>query len=57
MRFLAQTALAVLVLTGWFIALLWLTLSVSQIAVDRVTTSTCVTGPVAVASPGEVACR
>lgn len=41
MRTLGRTALAVLVITGWFLALLWLVLSVSHIAVDRVVSTTC----------------
>lgn len=55
MRFLAQAALAVLILTGWFLALLWMVLSVSQIAVERAVAPTCFS-LVAVAAPGQVAC-
>ena len=52
---LARAALAVLVITGWFLALLWMVLSVSQIAVERAVAPPC-THLVAVAAPGEVAC-
>lgn len=57
-RFLARAALAVAVLTGWFLALLWLVLSVSQIAVERVVVPSCAHGGqvVAAAAPGEVVC-
>lgn len=56
-RGLGRAALAVGVLTGWFVALLWLTLSVSQIAVERLVVPSCYhTAVVAVAAPGEVAC-
>ena len=52
---LARAALAVLVITGWFLALLWMVLSVSQIAVERAVAPPC-SSMVAVAAPGEVAC-
>lgn len=55
-RTLAHTALAVLVIVGWLAALLWLVASVSQIAVERTVLQPCTTA-VAVAAPGEVACR
>ena len=53
MRLLAQTALAVLVITGWMLALVWLAASVSQIAVERATT---VSEPPCVAAEGVLAC-
>lgn len=57
MKGLGRAALAVSVLTGWFVALLWLALSVSQIAVERVVVPSCShAAVVAVAAPGEVAC-
>jgi len=40
-RLLAHTALAVLVITGWLLALVWLSLSVSQIAVERTVVKPC----------------
>lgn len=39
---LTRTALAVLVIVGWLSALLWLSMSVAQIAVERVSTVTVV---------------
>lgn len=52
MAALARLALAVVVITGWVLALTWLALSVSQIAVrETVTPTLCV-----VAGVGEVAC-
>ena len=56
MRFFSRAALAVAVLTGWFVALLWLALSVSQIAVERTLVPPCTSSLVAVAAAGEVAC-
>lgn len=38
MRSLTNLILAVAVITGWTLALVWLATSVSQIAVERVTT-------------------
>lgn len=38
MRHFANLALAVAVITGWTLALIWLSFSVAQIAVERVTT-------------------
>ncbi len=38
MKTLGRAALAVAVITGWTLALVWLSFSVAQIAVDRVTT-------------------
>lgn len=52
MRPLLNAALAVLVITGWFLALLWLVLGVSQIAVERAT----VTIVPCAAAEGVVAC-
>ncbi len=40
-RLLAHTAFAVLVITGWLLALVWLSLSVSQIAVERTVVKPC----------------
>jgi hypothetical protein len=49
---LVRLILAVAVITGWVLALTWLALSVSQIAVrEAVAPTLCV-----VAGPGEVAC-
>jgi hypothetical protein len=45
--------LAVTVITCWFLALLWLVLSVSQIAVERATT---VAEPPCAVAEGMVAC-
>lgn len=36
MKSVAHTALAVAVISGWLLALVWLATSVAQIAVDRV---------------------
>lgn len=45
MSALAKTALAVVVITGWFLALLWLVVAVSQIAVVHTLVRDCtVTG-------------
>ena len=38
MRSLGRFALAVAVITGWTLALIWLSFSVAQIAVERATT-------------------
>lgn len=46
---------AVCVIAGWLMALVWVALSVSQIAVERTLLPTC-TSVVAVAGPGELAC-
>jgi uncharacterized protein (DUF58 family) len=52
MRALIRWICAVAIVIGWFLALLWILLSVSQIAVQRVVVvQTC-----AVADPGEIAC-
>lgn len=52
MRYWGHLVLAVVVILGWFLALTWLLLAVSQIAVRQAVTPTlCV-----VASAGEVAC-
>ena len=40
MRSIGQAMLAVLVIGGWLLCLVWLAVSVSQIAVDRATTTT-----------------
>lgn len=53
MRPLLNAVLAVLVITGWFLALLWLALSVSQIAVERATS---VATPPCVIAEGMLAC-
>ena len=55
-RAVVRTALSVLVIAGWFVALLWVVLSVSQIAVERTLVPSSCASMVAVASPGEVAC-
>lgn len=39
MRMFGQTLLAIVVILGWFAALLWLSLSVAQIAVNHTTTT------------------
>lgn len=54
MRAVGQAALAVAVIGGWLAALLWLSVSVAQITVDRVTSVSCQTGSVAA---GEMACH
>ena len=52
MRHWTHLVLAIVVIVGWFMALTWLLLAVSQIAVQQaVTPSLCV-----VAGAGEVAC-
>lgn len=37
MRALGQFLLTILVISGWFVAMLWMVFSVSQIAVERAT--------------------
>lgn len=52
MTSLVRLILSVVVITGWVLALIWLALSVSQVAVrEAVAPNLCV-----VAGPGEVAC-
>lgn len=50
-----KMVLAVAVITGWFLALLWFVLAVSQIAVEHTVVRPCA-AVVAVAAPGELAC-
>ena len=51
MRGALRMAFSVAVVAGWLMALIWLAVSVSQIAVERTVVPSC-----AVAEPGEVAC-
>ena len=39
-RMLLKTAFAVVVIVGWLVSVLWLSLSVAQIAVDHASTTT-----------------
>lgn len=55
MRPLLNAVIAVLVITGWFLALLWVVLSVSQIAVERATSVSNAT-PACAAAEGVLAC-
>lgn len=54
---LARTALAVLVIVGWVTALLWLSFSVAQIAVERAVTVPHPQAHCLPASAGAEACR
>ena len=55
MTYFLKMAFAVAVIAGWFTALLWFILSVSQIAVDHTLVRPC-TAVVAVADPGNLRC-
>jgi hypothetical protein len=46
-----RLTLALGVILGWFLALTWMIVSVTQIAVERTVFPTC-----AVSAPGEIAC-